>query len=97
MVSFKRMKNKVKWKSEPQDYENAYSEKFKKRLYELDKFSLDNSHKEWHKHVFKIELENIYDIKNINDMNRIHDKDVIRIKKLYVQGFDYKNITKINL
>ena len=45
-------------------------------LYELDKLSLGDSHKEWLNHGFGIELKNIHDMKSLNYMNGIHENKV---------------------
>ena len=44
----------------------------KKKLYELNKLSLNDSLKEWRKRAFESELENMYDMKSLNDINCIH-------------------------
>ena len=46
-----------------------------------NKLSLYDSHKEWSKCAFGIELNNIYDIKILNDMNRIHDNKLNNISE----------------
>ena len=48
-------------------------------MYELDKLSLYNSHKEWCKHTYERKPENIYDMNILNDMNCIHDNKVHNI------------------
>ena len=48
----RRLKYKVKWKSEPQEYDNTKCEIDEKDLYELDKLSLDDSKKERPKRKF---------------------------------------------
>ena len=37
---------------------------------------LDDNYKEWHKHAFESKIENVYDIKMLNDMNSIHDSEL---------------------
>ena len=44
----------------------------KKKLYELNKLSLNDSLKEWRKRAFESKLENMYDMKSLNDINCIH-------------------------
>ena len=46
VISHNRKKYKVKGKIEPQEYKNTGIEIDKKELYELDKLSLDDSHRE---------------------------------------------------
>ena len=41
-------------------------------MYELDKFSHDDSQKKWQKSLFEIVIKNIYDMKSLNDMNYIY-------------------------
>ena len=59
--------------NETHEHENIYSEINEKELYEIYKLSLDENYKEWHKRAFESEFVNIYDIKSLNNMNRIHD------------------------
>ena len=68
------MKIKTKCKSELQEYEKTDSKIYEKELYDLEKLSLDDSHKEWRKPDFERKLINIYDMKSMNDMNIIYDK-----------------------
>ena len=51
----------------------------KKDLYEFDILSPDESYKGWRKRAFESKTEYIYDIKILNTMNRIHDKEVNNI------------------
>ena len=39
----------------------------------------ENNHKEWRKRELGSKLENIYDVKSLNDMNNIHDNKVNNI------------------
>ena len=41
-------------------------------MYELHKLSLDESHKQRQKRALEIKLENVYDMKRLNDMNSIN-------------------------
>ena len=50
-------------------------------MYELYKLSLDGSHKEWQKRTSEIKHKNIYDIKSLNDINRINDNKVNNISE----------------
>ena len=51
-------------------------------MYELDKSSLDDFHKEWCNREFESELKNIYNMKILNDMNHIHNKEGNNIYEL---------------
>ena len=46
--------------------------------------SLDDSHKEWRKHVFESNLEPISDMRTLNDMNPIYDNKVNNIAEYNV-------------
>ena len=62
-------------KNETHEHENTNSEIDEKYIYELDILSPDEIYKEWRKGAFERKL-NTYDIKILNTMNRIHDKEV---------------------
>ena len=66
-------------KVKTQEYKNINSEIDEKEMYELDKFSINDSHKELYNHVFEIKLETFYHMKSFNDMNHIHDNKVNNI------------------
>ena len=71
MRSYCRKLKPWAWKSETHESGNTDSEIYEKDLYDIDKLSLDNNDKEWHKRVFERKAENIYDIKSLNNMNSI--------------------------
>ena len=72
---------KLNTKIKLQKYESIYSEVDKKDLYDLDKLSLDNSHKDLRKRTFESNLENMYDIKSLIYTNCIHDNKVNNISE----------------
>ena len=59
-----------------QEHDNIENEIDEKELYGLDKFGLDESHKESGKSAFGTKPEIIYDMKILNDINHIHDNKV---------------------
>ena len=85
---------KLSAKLEPYEYEKTNSEIDKKYFYELDKFILYGSHKEWRKGAFEINLENIYDMKILNDMNCIHYSKVKSLSE-YNLLHDILNTSKL--
>ena len=62
-----------------QEHENIKDRIDKTDSYELDKFGLDVSNKEWRKRAFGSELENIYDMKILKGMNYTNDNKVNNI------------------
>ena len=67
--NYKKPSVKIEYK----DHNNNNSEINKEDMYGL---ILDDSHTEWLKYAFKRKLEDIYDMKILNDMNYIHDNKV---------------------
>ena len=45
----------------------------------MNKFSLDDNHKEWHMCAFESEHENVYYMKSFNGMKYKHDQGVNNI------------------
>ena len=82
MTVCKKIKIKICAKYDASDYHKY--EKIEGRVYELymydvDKLSLGESHKELCNCEFRSKLKNNHDMKSFNDMNCIHDIEVNNI------------------
>ena len=79
MTHRKNIRQTIKYKNDTiyyQEHNNIKDKTNKTEMYEIYELSLYDNHKEWRKCAFRSELENIYDMKSLSDMNIIHGNKV---------------------